>query len=242
MKYIVVIPARYKSSRFHGKPLINLDGIPMIIRTYRQCLKATPANSIYVATDDQRIRKICLKEKIQVVMTSPNCLTGTDRVAEVAKKIKAKYYINIQGDEPLFVPNDIKKLIKYARKDTQDILLGYCHVKNKKDLLNKNIPTMVFDKNEYLIYASRSTIPNINKIKKSNYFKGIWGYLYPRAKLLRFRKEKRKTPLEKSEDIEILRFIELGFKVKLIKMSDFSKPIDVKADIKEVLKKIKRHK
>ena len=242
MKYIIVIPARYKSSRLQGKALINLDGVPMIIRTYRQCLKAASANLIYVATDDQRIRKICLKENVQVVMTSSNCLTGTDRVAEVAKKIKAKYYINIQGDEPLFVPNDIKKLIKHANRDNGDILLGYCKTSSKKDLLSKNIPTMVFDKKEYLIYASRSLIPNLNKINKSSYFKGIWGYAYPREKLLRFRREKRKTPLEKIEDIEILRFIELGFKVKLIKMSDFSKPIDIKSDIKEILKKLKRDK
>ena len=106
MKYIVVIPARYKSSRFQGKPLINLDGIPMIIRTYRQCLKVVPAKLIYVATDNQRIKKICLKENINVIMTSSKCLTGTDRVAEVAKKIKANYYVNIQGDEPLFFPNE----------------------------------------------------------------------------------------------------------------------------------------
>ena len=242
MKYIVVIPARYKSSRFQGKPLINLDGIPMIIRTYRQCLKVVPAKLIYVATDNQRIKKILLKENINVIMTSSKCLTGTDRVAEVAKKIKANYYINIQGDEPLFFPNDIKKLIKQINKDNGDVLLGYCKVKSKKDILNKNIPTMVFDKKEYLIYASRSVIPNQNKINKSNYFKGIWGYAYPRTKLLRFGKEKTKTPLEKSEDIEILRFIELGFKVKLVEMSDFSKPIDVRSDIKEVLKKLKRNK
>jgi len=239
MKYIVVIPARYKSSRLQGKPLINLDGIPMIIRTYRQCLKVFPSSLIFIATDDHRIRKVCIKAKAKVVMTSPNCLTGTDRIAEVAKKIKAKYYINIQGDEPIFEPKDLRKLLRQVKKNTNDILLGYCKLRKKKDIYSKNVPKIVFDKNEYLIYASRSAIPNVNKINESKYYKGIWGYAIPRNKLLRFAKEKQKTPLEKSEDIEILRFIELGFKIKLVSMTDHSKPVDVKSDIKEVLKKIK---
>ena len=240
MKYIVVIPARYKSSRLQGKALIKLDGVPMIIRTYRQCLKVIPANLIFIATDDYRIKKICLKEKAQVIMTSSRCLTGTDRVAEVAKKIRAKYYINIQGDEPLFDPNDIRKLLRHVKKNTGEILLGYCKLSSKKDLFSKNIPKIVFDKKEYLIYASRSIIPSINKINESRYFKGVWGYVFPRDKLLRFGKEKKKTPLEKSEDIEILRFVELGFKVKLVRMTDYSKPVDVKSDIKTVVKKIKK--
>ena len=87
MKYIVVIPARYKSSRLEGKPLIKLNGVPMIIKTYRQCLKAVPSHKIYIATDNQLIKKTCLEEGAQVIMTSSKCLTGTDRVAQVAKKI-----------------------------------------------------------------------------------------------------------------------------------------------------------
>ena len=116
MNYIVVIPARYKSSRLEGKPLIDLNGIPMIIRTYRQCLKVVPSKKIYIATDDIRIKKVCNKEGAQTIMTSKNCLTGTDRVAEVSKKIKAKTYINVQGDEPLFNPKDLKLLIKKIKK------------------------------------------------------------------------------------------------------------------------------
>ena len=242
MKYIVVIPARYKSSRLEGKPLIKLNGVPMIIKTYRQCLKAVPSDKIYIATDDQRIKKKCSEEGAQVIMTPSNCLTGTDRVAKVAKKIHAKYYINVQGDEPLFNPNDLKKLLNYVKnKDTKDVLLGYCKLKNEKEFLNVNIPKLVFDKNKYLIYASRSPIPNKNKFKKSNSSKGVWAYLYPRKNLLKFAEEKKKTFLEHTEDIEILRFIELGIKVKLIKMSKLSHPVDVKGDIKKVLRKIKKN-
>ena len=172
-------------------------------------------------------------------MTSPSCLTGTDRVAEVAKKIKTKYYINVQGDEPLFIPKDLKKLLKFTKRKTNDVLLGYCKLTNLKQFFNKNVPKLVFDKNKYLIYSSRSPIPNENKVNMSKNFKGVWAYLFPREKLLRFGHEKKKTFLEQIEDIEILRFIELGIKVKLVKMSEHSHPVDTMSDIKKVVKKIK---
>ena len=101
-KFIVVIPARYASTLLHGKPLIKINGLPMIVRTYQQCLKAVNSKLLYVATDDERIVKCCIKYGIQTILTSKKCLTGTDRVAQVAKKIYAKNYINVQGDEPMF--------------------------------------------------------------------------------------------------------------------------------------------
>ena len=93
----MVIPARFKSKRLPGKPLLDICGLPMIIRTYRQCAKVIPKSRILVATDDLRIKKVCKKENIKIVMTSKNCLTGTDRIAEVAKKYKAKFYLNDRG-------------------------------------------------------------------------------------------------------------------------------------------------
>ena len=133
MDYIVVIPARYKSSRLEGKPLIDLNGVPMIIRTYRQCLKAVSANKIYIATDSNLIEKVCVKEGAQVIMTSSECLTGTDRVAEVSEKIKADTYINVQGDEPLFNPEDLKLLISEIKKYPKEIITGYCEINDEKD-------------------------------------------------------------------------------------------------------------
>jgi 3-deoxy-manno-octulosonate cytidylyltransferase (CMP-KDO synthetase) len=100
-KYIIVIPARYKSTRFPGKPLIDLNGKSMVQRTYEQCLKAVPKDLVFVATEDSRIQKHCEDFEMNVILTSDDCLTGTDRVAEVADTIEADYYINVQGDEPL---------------------------------------------------------------------------------------------------------------------------------------------
>ena len=112
MKYLVVIPARYESSRLPGKPLIELNGLPMVIRTYRQCLKVVSAELICVATDDDRIQQVCTAEGIRVVRTSNECLTGTDRIAEVARHEQADVFINIQGDEPVFNPGDLVALLR----------------------------------------------------------------------------------------------------------------------------------
>ena len=104
MGYIVVIPARYKSTRLKGKPLIDLNGVPMIIRTYRQCLKAVSSDLVYVATDNERIKKVCEKFSAKVLMTSKKHKMCMERVVEASKKVKAKNIITVQGDEPLITP------------------------------------------------------------------------------------------------------------------------------------------
>ena len=104
MKFVLIIPARYKSSRLPGKPLTLLKGKSMIRRVYEQCLKAVPKNSIYVATEDERIADHCKQNNIQFIMTSDDCLTGTDRLCEVSKLVKADYYINIQGMNLYLIP------------------------------------------------------------------------------------------------------------------------------------------
>ena len=116
----------------------------MVIRTSMQCLKVVKRSQLIVATDDRRIQKCCKKYSINSILTSKNCKTGTDRVAEVAKKIKVKNYINVQGDEPIFNPIDLKNMIKQAKKNRNKILLGYTKIENKINIGNKNIPKVVF--------------------------------------------------------------------------------------------------
>ena len=111
LDYIIVIPARLKSVRLPRKPLVNISGIPMVIRTYSQCLKVVDKSKIFIATDSQEIIDIADKYNFNSVLTSDKALTGTDRVAEVATIIESDYYINIQGDEPIFNPDDIKLII-----------------------------------------------------------------------------------------------------------------------------------
>ena len=240
MKYAIVIPARYNSTRFPGKPLIDIKGKTMIQRVYEKCLLSVNSELIYVATDDKRIEKECKKRGINCIITSKKCLTGTDRVAEVSKKIKRDFYINVQGDEPLCNPLDIIKIINYAKKNPNEIINGYTSIINKKNFYSPNIPKLIFDKNEYLIYMSRAPIPS----NKKNLFIRSWRqvciYSFPHNSLKSFF-SKRKTPLESIEDLEILRFLELGYKVKMLKMTNTSISVDTKDDLKLVRKLFKSY-
>ncbi len=237
--YLVVIPARYKSKRLPGKPLLKINGIPMIVRTYNQCKKVVPTSKIIVATEDKRIQKVCSKNKINSILTSKKCLTGTDRIAEVAKKIKSKIYINVQGDEPICNPSDIKKIIKYAKRKPDLIINGYTEIKDKEMFYSPNVPKVIFDNKEYLIYMSRAGIPS----NKNKTFVKAWRqvciYAFPSKSLKDFTSVKKKTLLESIEDLELNRFIELGYRIKMIKMSNKSIPVDTKNDLKKVINKIK---
>lgn len=119
MKIIAVIPACYKSSRFPGKPLADICGKPMIWWVYQQCLKVDDFDSVYVATDDERIINVCNQFGINVILTSPDHKTGTDRVGEVAEKIQSDLIVNVQGDEPLLEPSTIKAAITPFVNDEQ---------------------------------------------------------------------------------------------------------------------------
>ena len=233
MKYVIVIPARYQSKRLPGKPLAKIGGLPMIVRTYNQCSKVVSKNKIIVATDSLKIKKVCDEYKIKSIITSNKCLTGTDRVAEVAKKIKCNFYINVQGDEPFFNPNDLKLLIKEAKKNSKEIINGYAEIKDKKLFFSSSIPKLVFDKKGYLLYMSRGPIPSNKKFEFKKAWRQICAYSFPRKALFDFAKSKNKTQIESIEDIEILRFLEQGYKVKMIKMSNKSLAVDNNEDLEK---------
>ncbi len=238
--YLVVIPARYNSKRLPGKPLIDIKGTPMIVRTYNQCKKVVPESKIIVATDDKRIKKICDQNRIKSIMTSKRCLTGTDRISEVAKKIRKKFYINVQGDEPICNPSDIKKIIKYAKKFPNQIVNGYAEIKDKAMFYSPNVPKVVFDNKEYLLYMSRAPIPSNKKKIFVKSWRQVCIYSFPFKSLKDYSSIKKKTLLESIEDLESNRFIELGYQVKMLRMSDKSIAVDTMTDLKKVRKKIKK--
>lgn len=232
-KFILVIPARYNSTRLPGKPLINIAGIPMILRTYNQCAQVVSKSLIFIATDNKKIKKLCDENKINVIMTKKSCLTGTDRIAEVAKKIKKNFYINVQGDEPICNPSDIKKLIKTAIKYPNEVINGYTEIKDEREFRSPNIPKVIFRNDGRLLYQSRAGIPTTKKNEFIKAWKQVCIYSLPYSKLISF-SSKKKTFLEKLEDCELNRFLELGFEVKMIKMSNKSKAVDTIEDVKEV--------
>lgn len=235
MNYKIVIPARYKSERLKGKPLINLNGKTLLQRTYEQCIKVINPEDVYVATDDKRIQSHCLSLDINVVMTSDKCLTGTDRIAEFAEQVDADVYINVQGDEPLINPQDILDVVKAAKEFPGAVINGYAAIDNELQYKSLTIPKVVFRPDGRLLYMSRSPIPG----NKNGNFKKSWRqicvYAFPKSALKSFASSHEKTNLENEEDIEILRFLELGFDVKMVELSNDSIAVDTEEDVFKVM-------
>lgn len=239
MRYVVVIPARLKSTRLPEKPLIDLMGQSMIQRTYNQCLKAIDKSLLYVATDSNKIFEHCSQLGMNVVMTSDNCLTGTDRVAEFAQIIDAEYYINVQGDEPLINPEDIKLMIKAIDTYEGEIINGFAPIDNEEDYQSRSVPKLVFREDKRLMYMSRSPIPGNKKNAFLKAYRQICIYGFPKKSLQLFASRKLKTVFEDIEDIEILRFVEMGEEVRMIEMSDESIAVDNPEDVLKVIKRLK---
>lgn len=238
---VVVIPARFKSQRLPGKPLIDLNGKSLLLRTYEQTCLAISKELIYVATDDERIYNHCLEHKIQVVMTSADCLTGTDRIAEFSKIIKAKTYINVQGDEPLMNPNDIRRIITTCNSYPEDIINGFAPINSEEQYRSLTIPKVVFRPDKRLLYMSRSPIPGNKKDIFQKSWRQICVYAFPKEALHKFAEQGQKTNLEQEEDIEILRFLELGYDVRMVELSSDSVAVDTPGDVEKVRSLLKKN-
>jgi len=240
MKMIGVIPARYKSSRFPGKPLVDLCGIPMIIRVAGIVEKALGKANTYIATDDIRIKEVGELHGYQVVMTSDNCLTGTDRVWEVAQQIQSDIYLNIQGDEPLLDPKDIVTVANAKLKYPDFVTNGMFEILENEDPNSLNIPKVLVNKNNDLIYMSRLPIPGVKSLSngKPKYMKQVCIYGFSYQDLEKFGRTKEKAVYELYEDIEILRFMDLGVPIKMVLTSSVSLAVDVPEDIEKVEKEI----
>jgi 3-deoxy-manno-octulosonate cytidylyltransferase (CMP-KDO synthetase) len=178
LKIVIIIPARFKSTRLPGKPLIKIAGKELILWVLEASVKAMNKKSIFIATDNNKIFKFIKDKGFNAIMTPASCLTGTDRVAYVAKKIHADIYINIQGDEPLINYKDINLIIKNKIKYKNHIICGYSEITKKKDELNINIPKVLFNGNNDLIYASRLPIPGFKDFVKKKILRIINKYVY----------------------------------------------------------------
>lgn len=238
MKIIGVIPARYKSSRFPGKPLADICGKPMIWWVYQQASKVEDFEAVYVATDDERIEAVCKEHGMNVVMTSESHQTGTDRIGEVAEKISADLYVNIQGDEPMLSPETIKAAILpfYDDSDLQITNL-MAVIDNPVDLVNFTVPKVIVNNENIGIYLTRSTAPYPKGSINYNYYKQVCVYGF-KPEALKFYcdygKKYGKARIEAIEDIEILRFIEAGYKVKYVEVQSNSIAVDTKNDLEKV--------
>ena len=233
----IIIPARYKSSRFPGKPIVDIDGTPMIIRVADIASKVVPKENIYIATEDERIAKVVDDYDYKVILTSDNCLTGTDRVCEAAQEIDSDIIVNIQGDEPLLDPDDIQKVIDEKLK-YPDSIINCMSRFDSTEATNRNIPKVVSNFNNNLVYMSRSAIPGTKSGHSKLVHKQVCIYAFTKDELDRFYQyglKNGKTPLEWAEDIEILRFVELGINVNMVDKFGTTQAVDIKEDVDKVL-------
>jgi 3-deoxy-manno-octulosonate cytidylyltransferase (CMP-KDO synthetase) len=236
-KIAVVIPARYASTRFPGKPLFPLAGKPMIQHVWERSRRAKGIERVIVATEDTRIVEACEGFGAECVLTSEKCRSGTDRVAEVARrKLKGfTHFINVQGDEPLVDPGTITKLATALAADRKIQMITSASVfAPGDDLQNPNAVKVVIDRAGDALYFSRSCIPFVrNETKGLRFFRhqGIYGYT---AKTLFDFVAWKPTLLEQAESLEQLRALENGVKIRVIEVKHLSVGVDTPDDAKAV--------
>lgn len=243
MNFIAIIPARYASTRLPGKPLIDILGKPMIQRVYEQVSKAV--ETVIVATDDNRIAKKVANFGGNVVMTSKNHKSGTDRIAEAIIKYEIKtgkkfdVIINVQGDEPYISPEQIKLLFGCFKSEDTQIATLIKKISNKEDIFDTNTPKVVFNKNKEALYFSRSPIPFVRDLNKKSiterisFYKHIGIYAY-RKDILKEITNLEVSNLEKAESLEQNRWLENNYKIRI----EFTEHESISVDTKEDLKKI----
>lgn len=236
MRSVVIIPARYGSSRYPGKPLVPLLGKPMILWVAELSARAVGAENVYVATEDQRIADVVKGAGFQAVMTTDDVLTGTDRLAQAAEQIEADIYINVQGDETMVDPADILKVRNAKQANMNVVINGFSWIGDAEDPHNVNIPKVITNEHDELIYMSRLALPGF---KDSNhapkrYKKQVCIYAFTYEELRAFRGFGRKSKLEYSEDIEILRFLEMGKTILMVETRPGSLAVDVPGDVIKV--------
>ncbi|WP_405369023.1 3-deoxy-manno-octulosonate cytidylyltransferase [Nonlabens sp. Asnod2-A12] len=236
MKKIAVIPARFEASRFPGKLMKDLCGKTVIMRTYEAALHTGLFDQVLVATDSDVIYNEIISNGGEAVMSQKNHETGSDRIAEAVESYEADIVINVQGDEPFTNQTDLKKLIAVFEndKDQEISLASLMHeITEIEDIENPNNVKVITDLNSNALYFSRSVIPfPRDKAVKQPVYKHIGIYAFRKSALLDFYNQSP-TPLELSEKIECIRYLEHGKKIKMIPTSHLSIGIDVPEDLEK---------
>ena len=245
MKILGIIPARYASTRFPGKPLTIINGKPMIQRVYEQSLKAEMLTDVIVATDDQRIYDAVIAFGGKVMMTSSEHNSGTDRCCEIVEKIENQYdaVVNIQGDEPFINPEQINQIASLISTEESQIASLCKPIKDEDELFDENVVKVVFDKNSNALYFSRQTIPFLRKadrdaaswMEQRTFYKHIGIYAY-KVDVLKEIARLPQSGLELSECLEQLRWLENSYEIKMGITEFESYSIDTPQDVEKCLK------
>jgi len=247
MRAAAVIPARLQSTRLPRKPLLNIAGVPMILRVLERACACRRLDRVIVATDSDEVRSAVENYGGEAWMTSPHHRTGSDRVAEVAEALREELILNLQGDEPLIPVSTLDRLVEFGM-GCPGVLVATAMtpLPAEENIVNPNIVKIVTGRDGKAIYFSRYPIPYCrnapldmpgdgNKMKRDRpgYFKHIGIYLYRREFLLEYVKL-QPTPLERSEALEQLRILEHGYPVHVIEVAEDSISVDTPEDLAEV--------
>jgi len=243
MNSIGIIPARYASTRFPAKPLVEIRGKTMIQRVYEQAKKSSALDYVVVATDDQRIFEVVRAFGGEVVMTSKDHQSGTDRCLEAVQQLKMDFdvVVNIQGDEPFISPNQINLILSCFTQENTEIATLVKRIEDAKTLWDPNKPKVVMDDDDFAILFSRQCIPYLRGTEKDqwnevfNFYKHIGMYAY-RIETLREICALKTSRLEKAENLEQLRWIESGYRIKTAITEEEAFSIDTPEDLDELLK------
>jgi 3-deoxy-manno-octulosonate cytidylyltransferase (CMP-KDO synthetase) len=239
MSTIGIIPARYQSSRFPGKPLAKIGDKSMIQRVYERC-RLAGLDKVLIATDDERIADHAKDFNANVIMTSADCKTGTERCYEAYSKLDEKFdnIINIQGDEPFIDPNQIMLISKAFEEEEVQIATLAEKFEKKEELFSENTAKIVKNHQDFALYFSRSVVPFVRDAKKDNWLKnntfwkhiGIYGF---RSEVLKEISKLQSIQIEESESLEQLRWLYFGFKIKVIETKYFGVSVDTPKDLEK---------
>ena len=235
---VVVIPARYASTRFPGKALADIGGRPMVEHVYRRASAARNVDAVIVATDDERIADVVKKFGGDVRMTRGTHLTGTDRIAEVAATLDCDLIVNLQGDEPLIEPAAIDEAIEPFRDDPELAMTSLCQQFHpSEDVLDPHVVKVVMDAKGRALYFSRAPIPFFRTPgagrSSAGPYRHIGLYVQRREFLLKVA-SLDPTPLERAEALEQLRVIEHGFSIRMVETQHESIGVDTPEDLARV--------
>ena len=240
-KILALIPTRLNSKRLPAKALLPINNMPLVMHVYKRTVLSKKINDVYICCDDKKIFNTVKKFGAKVIMTSKSHTNGTDRICEAFKKIKNnkkyKLVVDVQGDEPLISPNHISKVVDHHLKNMDaDIILPNLKVKSTN---NTNIVKLVTNKKNQVMYISRANIPYEFKNKAKYLKKHLSVISFKPKSLIAFSKSKI-SEIEKIEDIELLRAIDIGLKIKTINLKGDSFSIDIFEDYKKAQNQISR--
>ena len=221
-----LVPARWGSTRFEGKPLVDISGIPMIKRVYDRACMAKYLDTVVVLTDDSRISNYCSKHEMRCIVIEDECATGTDRCAKALDLIDGKIFVNIQGDEPLINPEAIDKLI--LSFSPNGISNAYVRIDQDYKSSDVNVVKVAFDKYKFATHFSRLPISDYQQLGLYAFSRDMLS-IFPTLPVGEF---------EQQENVEMLRYVENGFKLKMVEVDDDGLSVDTPNDLKLVELKI----